>query len=85
MLLAMGGPLRGALPRGDGHPVLVLPGLLAGDGSTRALRRVLRRLGYPVHGWRLGTNIGPTARAVGGMRARLDELGERYGRPVTLI
>lgn len=39
-------PLQRMLPAGDGHPVLVLPGLLAGDGSTWILRRILRRLGY---------------------------------------
>src|SRR5689334_17237770 len=30
-------PLSQSLPHGDGHPVLVLPGLLADDVSTRAL------------------------------------------------
>ena len=49
-------PLQRLLPVGDGHPVLVLPGLLAGDGST----------------WRLGRNIGPTAKAVAGMADLLD-------------
>ncbi|MCV7124668.1 esterase/lipase family protein [Mycobacterium lacus] len=78
-------PLRRALPVGDGHPVLVLPGLLAGDGSTWTLRRLLRRLGYRVHGWRLGLNIGPTAKAVAGMDARLEELHARYNTPVSLI
>src|SRR5215218_3727816 len=42
-------PLVPSLPRGDGHPVLVLPGFLADDVSTRALRNVLRRLGYDAH------------------------------------
>ena len=56
-----------SLPRGDGHPVLVLPGLLADDVSTRTLRAVLRRLGYDVHGWGLGRNIGPTAACVAGI------------------
>jgi pimeloyl-ACP methyl ester carboxylesterase len=79
------GPLRLALPRGDGHPVLVLPGLGATDMSTRGLRGVLRHLGYPVHGWQLGRNVGPTARAVNGMRSRLDELVDRYGQPVSLV
>ncbi|MGH3562469.1 MAG: esterase/lipase family protein, partial [Mycobacterium sp.] len=32
-----------------------------------------------------GRNIGPTARAVNGMRARLDELTNRFGAPVSLI
>jgi pimeloyl-ACP methyl ester carboxylesterase len=78
-------PLLPRLPRGDGHPVLVLPGLLADDVSTRALRGVLRRLDYRVHGWRLGRNIGPTAVCVNGLRDRLDYLHGRYRRPVTLI
>ena len=78
-------PLQRTLPVGDGHPVLVLPGLLAGDGSTWALRRILRRLGYRVHGWRLGRNIGPTAKAVAGMADRLNDLHTRYGTPVSVI
>lgn len=57
-------PLLRALPSGDGHPVLVLPGLMADDASTRVIRRTLRGLGYPAHGWRLGRNIGPTPLAV---------------------
>jgi pimeloyl-ACP methyl ester carboxylesterase len=78
-------PLVARLPRGDGHPVLVLPGLLADDVSTRALRTVLRRLDYRVHGWGLGRNIGPTAACVKGMRDKIDYLNDRYGRPVSLI
>jgi pimeloyl-ACP methyl ester carboxylesterase len=78
-------PLRRALPVGDGHPVLVLPGLLADDMSTLALRRILRGLGYHVHGWRLGRNIGPTAQAVAGMGDRLHDLQTRYGSPVSVI
>lgn len=50
-------------PRGDGHPVLVLPGFLAGDASTAPLRRTLNALGYDARGWGLGANIGP--RSVG--------------------
>jgi pimeloyl-ACP methyl ester carboxylesterase len=78
-------PLRRILPVGDGHPVLVLPGLMAGDRSTWMLRRLLRSLGYRAHGWRLGRNIGPTAKAVFGMVDRLDELHTRYDAPVSLI
>jgi pimeloyl-ACP methyl ester carboxylesterase len=84
-LLLAARPFRQALPRGDGHPVLVLPGLLADDASTRTLRGVLRELGYHVHGWRLGRNIGPTAVALGGMQRRLDDLHARYHTPVSLI
>ncbi|NEL55911.1 alpha/beta hydrolase [Modestobacter sp. CPCC 205119] len=84
-LLLAAGPLLRRLPGGDGHPVLVLPGLLADDGSTRLLRTVLGGLGYDVHGWRLGRNVGPTALAVDGMRERLEQLHHRHDRPVTVI
>jgi pimeloyl-ACP methyl ester carboxylesterase len=63
----------------------VLPGLLAGDGSTWILRRMLRRVGYRAHGWALGRNIGPTAKAVAGMADLLDDLHTRYNAPVSLI
>ena len=39
------------LPRGD-RPVFVMPGFLAGDGSTLLLRRTLDRLGQPLNRWR---------------------------------
>ncbi len=84
-LLAYSTPLLAALPRGDNHPVLVLPSLHATDASTLTLRTVLKGLGYRTHGWQLGRNIGPTIKAVQGMRARLDYLTNRYQRPVTLI
>jgi len=51
-------PLLGTAPRGDGHPVLVLPGFTAGDESTVMLRRYLTRLGYRPLPWRLGRNTG---------------------------
>ena len=46
-------------PRGDGHPVLVYPGFMATDMSTRPLRRLLRTLGHDVAGWEQGRNLGP--------------------------
>ncbi len=72
-------------PRGDGHPVLVMPGLGASDVSTRILRRYLRGLNYQVNAWGLGRNLGPTASAIAGMRARVAELTERHGRTVSLV
>ena len=52
------GPLLALSPRGDGHAVLVLPGLGGGDPSTAPLRWLLDRLGYRSYGWGLGTNGG---------------------------
>ena len=73
-LLTASAPLLAALPRGDGHPVLVLPRLGGTDSaSTITLRAVLRRLGYRPQ------------RAVHGTRARLDQLTSRFGQPVSVI
>jgi hypothetical protein len=73
------------LPRGDGQPVLVFPGLAASDTSTLMLRQFLRRLGYPGYGWAQGFNVGPRHGVLAGCRERLEELAERYGRRVSLI
>lgn len=70
---------------GDGRHVLVLPGLLADDRSTRALRGVLRDAGYQPHGWSLGTNVGPTRGIVAGIQGRVDDLAARSDRPVSVI
>ena len=79
-------PWLSALPSGDGHPVLVLPGLLADDGSTRPLRGFLNGQGYKAHGWKLGRNMGLRGSVEADMLARIDELYERYGgRKVSLV
>ena len=72
-------------PRGDGHPVLVLPGLLAGDLTTAPLRTFLRALCYDARGWKLGINAGPNAALRKRLEARLAHLFERHGRKVSLI
>ncbi|MCW2696101.1 MAG: hypothetical protein JWR62_1186 [Modestobacter sp.] len=78
-------PLLAAAPRGDGHPVLVLPGLLTGDPATMLLRRVLGALGHDVSGWSLGTNRGATGRVVRELRAQVDRLHQDSGRRVSLV
>jgi pimeloyl-ACP methyl ester carboxylesterase len=78
-------PILRRAPRGDGHPVLVFPGFMASDFSTRALRRYLRDLGYAAHGWRLGRNVGPDPDVAARMVERLRDIRGRYGRPVSLI
>ena len=79
-------PWLSLTPRGDGHPVLVLPGLLADDASTRALRSFLNSHGYKAHGWKQGRNCGLRGNLEGDMRARIEELYDRYGgRKVSLV
>src|SRR4051812_33572288 len=74
------------IPRGDGHPVLVLPGLMADDSSTRPLRDFLKSHGYGAHGWKLGRNMGLRENVESEMWARVGELFERYGgRRLSLV
>lgn len=82
---AAGLPLLQLAPRGEPHPVLVLPGLMASDLSTRTLRVWLRRLGYPVVGWSLGRNRGPTQEVVDELPRLLDRLAAEHGTAVSIV
>ena len=83
--LAASFPLLRAAPRGEPHPVLVLPGLLASDLSTRTLRGWLGRLGYPVVGWALGRNRGPTKEVTAELPALVARLAAEHGAPVSIV
>ena len=76
--------LMGA-PRGDGHPVLTLPGFLASDLSMAPMRRYLTELGYDPHAWRMGRNVGGIARLRSALRKRLAEIYQTGGRKVSIV
>ncbi|MFY9932490.1 MAG: hypothetical protein WAK82_31275 [Streptosporangiaceae bacterium] len=83
--LFAGTPWLARAPHGDGHGVLVWPGLMASDRSTAVLRRFLRYLGYDVSGWNLGRNRGPTDEVLSGLPQALMASTQRTGRPVSLV
>src|SRR5262249_15807332 len=78
-------PLLSLARRGDGHPVLVLPGLIASDVSTRPLRAFLRNRGYVVSGWRQGRNLGLRPGVQRAMTDLLEEMNDTHGSKVSLI
>ncbi|MFC4294865.1 esterase/lipase family protein [Novosphingobium tardum] len=78
-------PAMSLLPRGDGHGVLVLPGFMASDSSTRPMRSLLADLGYDVAGWDLGRNLRVDNARIAAMSARLRELHERSGGKVSIV
>ena len=78
-------PLLQRAPRGDGHPVLVFPGLSASDASTMPLRQYLTGLGYEAAGWNQGFNFGPRAGVLATARSHVEELFLRTGQKVSLI
>lgn len=77
-----------ALPLGDGHPVVVYPGLGAGAMTTAHLRRFLGKSGFAAHDWEGGINTGPSG-ALDDWLADLDErvqaLHRLHGRTVSLV
>jgi len=78
-------PWLAMAPRGDGHAVLVLPGLIASDGSTRVLRDFLTGRGYRAKGWGLGRNFGPRPGVERAMLDTLDRIGDESGGKVSLV
>jgi pimeloyl-ACP methyl ester carboxylesterase len=79
------GPLLRRAPRGDGQPVLLLPGFMAGDASTARLRRFLTGQGFAAHPWLQGQNFGPHDGVRSAMQERVEELHRRYGRRVSVV
>lgn len=72
-------------PRGDGHPVLVLPGFVASDLSTTILRNFLSDLGYEAYPWRLGRNLADFDQVEGLILERVKWLYKKYDRKVSLV
>ncbi len=79
--------LLASAPRGDGHPVMVLPGFVNSDRATGILRNYLTKQGFDAHAWELGRNLGP--KAIGDQGEKLIEriLGvhEATGQKVSLV
>lgn len=73
------------VPRGDGHAVLVFPGLGANDASTLPLRRFLQDVGYSAYPWKLGFNLGPRGATMDSMRHLLKKTADRHGGKVSLL
>ncbi|MEJ6023913.1 alpha/beta hydrolase [Ramlibacter sp. PS4R-6] len=93
-------PLRAALdycasrvasvpkPQGDGHPVIVYPGLGGGAITTSHLRRFLKDCNFSVHDWEGGVNTGPEGVFddwLGSLEERVQQLHALHGRKVSLI
>ena len=77
-------PWLSRLPRGDGHPVIVFPGLGASELSTRTLRGFLGQLGYAAYDWGLGRNR-PRQGLLDACRQQVLKVAERHGRKVSLV
>jgi pimeloyl-ACP methyl ester carboxylesterase len=70
---------------GDGHSVLVFPGLSASDATTFPLRGYLNSLGYKTRGWSQGFNFGPRAGVLEAAKRGLAQACDASGGKVSLI
>ena len=83
--LLLGSPRLAMAPRGDGSPVVDIPGWKAPESSMAPLRAYLRVLGWDARTWGLGTNAGDPEGDARRMRRSVEELAESGGRRVALI
>ena len=73
---------------GDGHPVVVYPGLGGNAFTTSTLRRFLDDSGFSVQDWEGGTNTGPEGVLddwLGSLDDQVRELNARHRRKVSLV
>ena len=95
---ALLGPLFKALPEGDGHSIMTIPGFMGADGSTSQLRKFLNKRGYKAIPWGLGRNasvaqgeegldkfLAERAHTEKRIAERIEREFEETGRKLTLI
>lgn len=78
-------PMLRQAPRGDGHSVVVFPGLAAGDITTIPLRGFLDAQGWDAHGWKLRVNFGPRKGVLESSIERVRRFRRESGRRVSLL
>jgi pimeloyl-ACP methyl ester carboxylesterase len=75
---------EGVLP-GDGRPVLLIPGFMAGDGSLATMAEWLGAHEYRTRRAGIRSNVGCSEAACRRLEARLETFAELTGEPVTII
>ena len=71
--------------RGDGQPVIVIPGFLAPDMSTARLREFLTRQNFMPYSWTVGVNLGPMRHVMRAVERQVRDLAGNTGRKVSLV
>jgi triacylglycerol lipase len=73
------------VPHGDGGPVLLIPGFLAGDSSLSVMASWLRRIGYTPSRAGIAFNVRCSDAALDRIETVLQHACMRAGRPVALV
>ena len=78
-------PLLMEAPKGDGHPVLLVPGFMASETSLIGLKLMLQNKGYDVHTWGLGRNLGFRSKHANALPQKIRHLHYTTGKKVSLV
>jgi len=78
-------PILAGTPRGDGHPVLLLPGFMADEATLVVLKLFLQNRGYEVESWGFGRNVGFSSKHANALDQKIRYLHHRSGRKVSLL
>lgn len=78
-------PRLATAPRGDGHPVVDIPGWRAPELSGAPLRGYLRTRGYDARAWGFGVNRGDPRRDVERLARSVRDLADAEGTTVSLV
>ena len=84
-LLPTSWPLLLRAPRGDGHPVLLLPGFMADEKTLFALKYYLDYLGYHVETWGFGRNVGFQLKHAKALEQKVRYMHHKHGRKLSLV
>ena len=84
-LLVVRAPDLRRIPRGDGSPVIDIPGWKAPEASMAPLRTFLRRKGHDAQGWGMGTNQGQPESDTLLLAEKVEATAARTGRSVALV
>jgi pimeloyl-ACP methyl ester carboxylesterase len=72
-------------PRGDGHPVLLVPGFLSSEIPLAAMKAFLDNRGYAVDTWGLGRNVGLQRKHVAALEQKVRFMHYKHGRKVSIV
>jgi pimeloyl-ACP methyl ester carboxylesterase len=73
------------VPRGNGAPVMLIPGFLAGDTSLGVLGGWLERMGHRPHRSGISLNVDCSDRALDALEERAERISAGAQRPIALI
>jgi len=73
------------VPHGDGRPVLLIPGFLAGDWTLRIMDAWLKRIGYRTFLSGILFNVQHSERLISDLRRKVSELEKETGSRISLV